>query len=154
MLLTLNGMSTSFTMAKLSTINSLTLSPALAGVMLNPRPAGSRFILFRWFNTGFERLVNMYGALVTWFSKAWLPVMVAFGVLLAWTFYVTTERPTGFVPEEDQGWFFTLIALPPGASLARTEVLVAQAAAIIMAALIEGVALFGLVITILYKLLA
>ncbi len=117
----------------LSTINSLTLSPALAGVMLNPRPTGSRFILFRWFNTGFERIVNMYGALVQWFSKAWLAVMIAFGVLLAWTFYVTTERPTGFVPEEDQGWFFTLLELPPGASLDRTEVVVNQAADIILA---------------------
>ncbi len=117
----------------LSTINSLTLSPALAGVMLNPRPTGARFILFRWFNTGFERIVNMYGALVQWFSKAWLAVLVAFGVLLVWTFYATSHRPTGFVPEEDQGWFFTLLELPPGASLDRTEVIVDQAADIILA---------------------
>ena len=116
----------------LSTINSLTLSPALAGCLLKPRTGETTFFLYRWFNRFFDGMTAGYTAIVRHLSKAWLLVMLVFGGLFFLTVWMTMERPTNFVPEEDQGWYFTIFELPPGASLARTEAVVDQAAEIIL----------------------
>ena len=116
----------------LSAINSLTLSPALAGSLLRPREGETKFFLYRWFNRGFESLTNGYGNLMHVFARAWWAVMLVFGGLFFLTVYLTMERPTGFVPEEDQGWYFTIFELPPGASLSRTEAVVNKATEVIL----------------------
>jgi len=116
----------------LSAINSLTLSPALAGSLLKPREGETKFFLYRWFNRGFESLTNGYGNLMHVFARAWWVVMLVFGGLFFLTVYLTMERPTGFVPEEDQGWYFTIFELPPGASLSRTEAVVNKATEVIL----------------------
>jgi len=105
----------------LSTINSLSLSPALCAVLLRVRKSEERFVLFHWFNTTFDKASDLYACLVRKLSKVWVLVLLVFGALTVLMGYVTLNISTGFVPEEDQGYFFVSFNGPPGMSLARTE---------------------------------
>ncbi|MDA0295693.1 MAG: multidrug efflux RND transporter permease subunit [Planctomycetota bacterium] len=116
-----------------SAFNSLSLSPALSGVLLRHTAREDRAKPFRIFNeafdsvsTGFSRFVGMLG------RKLWWAVLIAFVALILLTFNRFKETPTGFVPEEDQGWFFVFVALPSGSSLERTEEACAGVASILM----------------------
>ena len=117
----------------ISAFNSLSLSPALSGVLLRHTSREDRAKPFRIFNDafdsvsgGFSRFVGMLG------RKLWWAVLIAFAVLILFTFNRFKETPTGFVPEEDQGWFFVFVALPSGSSLERTEEACASAADILL----------------------
>ena len=114
----------------ISAINSLTLSPALSGVLLKPQSGTGEFILFRWFNDGFKWLTSGYERIVRVLARVWILTLLGFGVLLWVTWHEVNERPSAFVPAEDQGWFFTMIELPPGASLDRTAAIVDEVAEI------------------------
>ena len=104
----------------ISAFNSLTLSPALCAVMLRHREP-SRFILFRAFIAGFSHLMHAYAnAIRRVIGARWL-VLALFAVGLALTYGLYTRVPTGFLPVEDQGYFFAVAQLPDGASLERTE---------------------------------
>lgn len=104
----------------ISTINALTLSPALCGIIM--RASGEkRFILFRWFNTGFDKITELYGKLIGLMVRRVLIVMVLFAGLVVVTGFGFVSVPTGFLPDEDQGYAFANIQLPDGASLERTE---------------------------------
>ena len=105
----------------LSTINSLSLSPALCAVLLRVRKSEERFVLFHWFNTTFDKASDLYACLVRKLSKVWVLVLLVFGALTVLMGYVTLNISTGFVPEEDQGYFYVSFNGPPGMSLARTE---------------------------------
>ena len=104
----------------ISAVNALTLSPALCALMLR-RPRAARFFLFRWFNRGFEASRHGYGLAVRFLSYRLLIglgcVALAFGI----TYLVFLRTPTEFLPSEDQGYFFSAVQLPNGASLARTQ---------------------------------
>jgi hydrophobic/amphiphilic exporter-1 (mainly G- bacteria), HAE1 family len=104
----------------ISAFNSLTLSPALCAVMLRHREP-SRFILFRAFNAGFSRLMHAYANAIRHLIGARWLVLAFFAVGLALTYGLYTRVPTGFLPVEDQGYFFAVAQLPDGASLERTE---------------------------------
>ncbi len=104
----------------ISAFNSLTLSPALAAVLLRHRPP-SGFFLFRAFNAGFTRASEAYARAVRWVIGARWGVLAAFVGLLVVTYGLDSRIPTGFLPVEDQGYFFAVIQLPPGASLQRTD---------------------------------
>ena len=117
----------------ISAFNSLSLSPALSGVLLRHTSRDDRAKPFRIFNeafdsvsSGFSRFVGMLG------RKLWWAVLIAFVALILLTFNRFKETPTGFVPEEDQGWFFVFVALPSGSSLERTEEACASAADILL----------------------
>ena len=103
-----------------SGINSLTLSPAMAAVLLRPGGMIERGP-FGWFNKGFNALSNGYAKLVGGLSKVWVVMLLVLAGLLATTAYFVVRTPTAFIPEEDNGYFFALYQTPPGASLARTE---------------------------------
>ncbi|MAI66739.1 MAG: hydrophobe/amphiphile efflux-1 family RND transporter [Phycisphaerae bacterium] len=105
----------------LSTINSLSLSPALCGVLLRVKKNEERFVFFRWFNTMFEKVSDWYASLVQSLSKAWVIVLLVFCGLTVLMGYVTLHMSTGFVPEEDQGYFFVSFEGPPSMSLSRTD---------------------------------
>ena len=118
----------------LSAINSLSLSPALCGVMLKHKSREDRIAPFRWFNdvfdktaTGYSRLVGVMG------RRLWVVVLLVFAGLLLTTVNRTRDTPTGFVPSEDQGWFFVFIATPSGSSLDRTQAACDEAARILQA---------------------
>ncbi len=108
-----------------SGINSLTLSPAMAAVLLRPGGMIERGP-FGWFNKGFNALSNGYAKVVGGISRVWVVMLLVLAGLLATTAYFVVRTPTAFIPEEDNGYFFTLYQTPPGASLARTEAFAAE----------------------------
>ena len=104
----------------LSGVNSLTLSPAMAAVLLRPGGMIERGP-FGWFNKAFDRLSHGYSRVVGGLSRVWVVMLLVLGGLLFATGWFVSKTPTAFIPEEDNGYFFTLYETPPGASLARTE---------------------------------
>ena len=104
----------------LSAFNSLTLSPALAAAFLRHRGPPS-FVLFRWFNAGFDRLSHGYARLVRFMIRIkWVMLALFVGILGA-TYFIAQRIPSTFLPVEDQGYFFVVVQLPDGASLERTD---------------------------------
>ena len=116
----------------LSGINSLTLSPALCAILLRP-PSGKKNVFFRGFNRFFDALSSGYARSVELMTKVWYLVLLVFAGLCALAFVLFDSVPTGFVPEEDQGYFLIIAELPEGATIERTEAVVAQMREIAMA---------------------
>jgi multidrug efflux pump len=124
----------------ISAFNSLTLSPALAALLLKPR--GSRgdpvtWLLdtalgwfFRLFNGAFGAGTAGYGWVVGRLLRGSVLVLLVYGGLLVLTGWVFHKAPTGFVPAQDQGRIICNIQLPDSASLQRTNEAVAQIEAI------------------------
>ncbi|MEW6446053.1 MAG: multidrug efflux RND transporter permease subunit [Pseudomonadota bacterium] len=114
----------------ISAINSLTLSPALAGMLLKPHHAKpdipTRLInllfggFFRLFNRAFEASGHGYQALVRRLMRLSLIVLLVFGGLLIFSGYTLYSVPPGFIPPGDRGYLITVVQLPPAASLERT----------------------------------
>ncbi|HZB90659.1 MAG TPA: efflux RND transporter permease subunit, partial [Stellaceae bacterium] len=116
----------------LSAFNSLTLSPALCAVLLR-REKPSQFILFRKFNEGFDWGRHAYADSVRHLIGArWLALLV-FAVALAVTYWLYSSLPTSFLPTEDRGYFYVITRLPEGASLQRTDAVIAQTRKILQA---------------------
>ena len=115
----------------ISCLVSLTLSPALAALLLRPRTTtppsgiGALFaVFFAGFNAGFNRLSDVYGKGVARIVRVSALVLVAYGGLLVLTGFQFWRAPSGFIPAQDQGYFITIVQLPPGSSLARTDAVV------------------------------
>ena len=75
----------------------------------------------RKFNQGFDWLSNTYGKLTARLVRMVAIMLIAYAGLLAFTGYRLADTPTGFIPEQDQGFLIGVLQLPPGASLARTD---------------------------------
>lgn len=106
----------------LSVIVAIVLTPALCVLLLRRPHAGeSRFAPFRWFNRGFGRATNGYVGAVGLIVRRPLAFLVAFAALIGGAYWVYTQLPTSFIPEEDQGVLMTIITLPDGANAARTQ---------------------------------
>ncbi|MDE0866416.1 MAG: multidrug efflux RND transporter permease subunit [Rubripirellula sp.] len=103
----------------LSTVNALTLSPALCAIVLR-KPKEARFIGFRIFNRGFEGATSAYTFVIGWLVRLVVLVLIVYGGLIATTGFLFTSLPTGFVPPEDQGYLFVNVQLPDAASTERT----------------------------------
>ena len=123
---------------------SLTLSPALCAILFKPHgvhAAGTRrsvlvrpvLAFFNGFNRGFEWLSDQFGMLTARLIRASGLMLVAYAVLIGLTGFQFSRAPIGFIPELDQGYLITVLQLPPGASLARTDAVVRQATKIILA---------------------
>lgn len=108
-----------------STINALTLSPALCGLILR-KPEAAQFIGFRWFNWGFDFSTRGYRWTVDRLVRSSVLVLTVYIGLVAWTFWAFGRIPTGFVPDEDQGYVFVNAQLPDAASKQRTDVVMRQ----------------------------
>jgi hydrophobe/amphiphile efflux-1 (HAE1) family protein len=116
---------------------SLTLSPALAALLLRPHtphghgPAWLRPITTAGakFNAGFEWLSNRYGRLTGRLVRAGVIMLVVYGGLLLLTGWRLAATPSGFIPPQDQGYLIGVVQLPPGASLDRTDVVLQRARA-------------------------
>lgn len=121
----------------LSAINALTLSPALCAILLKPHHGPKRGILgwiSRRIDGGRDGYAFVAGHIARRAVIGLLLLAVAAGAA-GWLFRVV---PTGFLPAEDQGAYFTEIRLPEGASFNRTDAVVRRVEA--MLADIEGVA--------------
>ncbi len=104
----------------ISTVNALTLSPALCALLMRPTPA-KRNWFFRGFNTAFDHTTSGYTAAIKTIVRRIVLAMVVFTSLVALTGWGFGTLPTGFLPTEDQGYAFVNVQLPDGASLQRTE---------------------------------
>ncbi|NDW04686.1 efflux RND transporter permease subunit [Jiella pacifica] len=103
----------------ISGIVALSLTPALCSVIL--RPSHSRPIApFRWFNAGFTKLTNAYGAGVAFIMRRAVLALVVLGALSFGIWHFMQTLPGSLVPDEDQGINFAVAILPPAASLQRT----------------------------------
>jgi len=107
----------------ISAFNALTLSPALAALLLRPREKRGGLLrrFFDWFNRMFERATNGYvricGALIRKTALT-LIVLAMFGVGAA---FFSNRVPSSFLPDEDQGYLYVNLQLPSAASLERTD---------------------------------
>ncbi len=109
----------------LSGINSLSLSPALCGLLLKKKTE-NKFIFFRWFESAYEKLLRGYKKTVIHclnYKKIVLSIFAALSVL---TIIVFNYLPTGFLPDEDQGYFIVIVKGPQASSLYRTETTVSK----------------------------
>ncbi len=121
----------------ISVFVSLTLSPALATLLLRPHAPSkgtSRSFLGKLthkftssFNKGMDRMSDRYGSNVSGLVRKGGMVFIIYIGLLVVTGLEFGRVPTGFIPAQDQGYFITVIQLPPGASLSRTEAVVNDA---------------------------
>lgn len=121
----------------ISLFNSVTLSPALAALILRRHPPevdhAKAFVLKRAanaFNRGFLRLSARYAASVRGLVGR-TPLMLAiYAVLIAATAYLLVSTPKGFIPMQDRGYLVVIVQLPDGASLERTNAISQQIEAI------------------------
>ncbi|TDH59746.1 multidrug efflux RND transporter permease subunit [Dankookia rubra] len=125
----------------LSMLVSLTLSPALAALLLKPHGhAASRSrllapigLFFRGFNWLFERLSLGYGGLTRRLVRLPIILLLLYAGLLAATGQRVLVTPTGLIPPLDRGYFIVAFQLPPGASLSRTDAVIRRASETILA---------------------
>jgi hydrophobic/amphiphilic exporter-1 (mainly G- bacteria), HAE1 family len=106
-----------------SSINALTLSPALCSILLK-KPAPYKGLLgkfFAWFNRVFERSTDGYMKYTTTATKKIRRGLVFLVILIVGSVVVGMSVPGGFIPEEDQGYIMVNIQLPDAASLQRTD---------------------------------
>jgi len=115
---------------------SLTLSPALCSILFKahseqkPATGVTRPIVgfFNAFNAGFDRLSNGYSGLTRRLARLVVVVLVVYGGLVALTVWQFDRAPTGFIPQQDQGYLITVVQLPPDSSLERTDAVMRKAA--------------------------
>jgi hydrophobe/amphiphile efflux-1 (HAE1) family protein len=117
---------------------SLTLSPALAALLLKPhgqeprpgiwRTLGRPFnAFFAGFNKLFERLSSGYAGLTRRALRVSALMLVVYGCLIGLTYFQFGRTPSGFIPPLDRAYFIVAITLPPGATLERTDAVVRKA---------------------------
>ncbi|WP_137128100.1 efflux RND transporter permease subunit [Roseomonas sp. HF4] len=119
----------------LSAINSLTLSPALAGVMLRPHGAPQRGPLgafFRLFNRGFDATASAYGGFVRRAARAGGAALVFYAGLLGLGWAGLQRVPTGFVPQQDKYYLVGIAILPAGTSIERSEAMAREMSRIML----------------------
>lgn len=111
----------------LSGINALSLSPALCSILLRPSkggPATKGF--FGWFNRRFTKGIDNYMKTTNVMVRHSARTLVFVGVTALAVLLFVKRLPTGFLPDEDQGYLITNIQLPNAASLNRTEEVIGQ----------------------------
>jgi hydrophobe/amphiphile efflux-1 (HAE1) family protein len=127
----------------ISALVSLTLSPALAALFLRPhgheedrgalaivsRPINAFFAAFNW---GFDKLSLGYGGLTRRLLGVSAIMIGIYAGLIALTYVQFGRAPSGFIPPLDRGYFITVVTLPPGASLERTDAAAREAAQLLL----------------------
>jgi HAE1 family hydrophobic/amphiphilic exporter-1 len=127
----------------ISAIVSLTLSPALAALLLRAHDQQERSGLwktisrpisafFAGFNRLFERLSWGYAELTRRVLRVSALALVLYGGLIGLTYFQFVRTPSGFIPELDRAYFIVAISLPAGASLERTDQIVRKASEILL----------------------
>jgi HAE1 family hydrophobic/amphiphilic exporter-1 len=105
----------------ISAFNALTLAPVLAAILLRDSHGHQKWWWLRKFDAGIQALTNGYRRLLRQLLKYKLAMAILFFAGLGLTYLVFLRVPTGFVPDEDQGYFIIVIQAPSGASLEYTK---------------------------------
>ena len=107
----------------ISAFNALTLSPALAAILLRreTHKTGIQGFFLNPIEALIKKVIGWYAVAVTWVVKMRYVFLVLFGAGLAATVFMYNHVPTAFVPQEDQGYFLIIVQTPPGASLSYTS---------------------------------
>lgn len=114
-----------------SGFNALTFTPAMCALFLKKRTSAPKFILYRWFNTGFGATLNVYMKIVgTFLKRPWVAILLYF-IITGAAFYGFVKMPSSYVPEEDMGYFMGSVELPTGASLDRTTAVLEEVNALV-----------------------
>ncbi len=127
----------------ISAMVSLTLSPALAALLLKPHASAPKPTLlhrlaaplrgfFAGFNWAFDRMSLGYGRLVGRLVRIGAIVLVVYAALIYAAYNRLAATPTGLIPQLDRGYLIAAFQLPPGASLARTDAVIRRASEIIL----------------------
>jgi HAE1 family hydrophobic/amphiphilic exporter-1 len=106
-----------------SSINALTLSPALASMLLKPKGDKKSLLdpFYRWFNRVFEWATGVYLAIARFVVQRWAVGLLIIAALVAGVVWLGGQIPSGFVPEEDQGYILVNVQLPDASSLQRSD---------------------------------
>jgi multidrug efflux pump subunit AcrB len=140
----------------ISAFNSLTLSPALAALLLRPHDGPKDWLMrtmdalfgrfFHWFNRWFGRRSEDYGRGVGGIVKRKSLAMIVYAVLLGLTGLLFVRLPAGFVPAPDKQYLIGIAQLPAGASLDRTEAVIRRMSEIALGVpgIVDSVAFPGL----------
>ena len=126
----------------ISAFNSVTLSPALAALLLQP-PGASKDIfarlldmlfgwLFRGFNTLFAAVEKLYGSVVARLVRTTAIIAIIYLGLLGLTGLGFIKAPVGFIPQQDKGYLIANVQLPDAASINRTKAIAAAAETLIL----------------------
>ena len=116
-----------------SAINALTLSPALSALLLRPKREQPGLLdpFYKWFNRVFARVTGGYTGVAGVFARKAVRTVVLVLVLAGAAGYFGMSLPSGFVPEEDQGYVLIHVQLPDAASLERTDAVARQIEAVL-----------------------
>jgi multidrug efflux pump len=140
----------------ISAFNSLTLSPALASILLRPHDAPKDWLtrgmdklfgsFFAWFNRFFKRSSGAYGRGVTGILQRKSIALVIYALLIGLTLLLFARIPSGFVPAPDKQYLIGIAQLPAGASLDRTEAVIREMSdiALKVPGIVDSVAFPGL----------
>ncbi len=140
----------------ISAFNSLTLSPALAAILLRPHDAPKDALtrgmdklfggFFRWFNRFFKRSSGAYGRGVTGILGRKSIALVVYSLLIGATLLLFARLPAGFVPAPDKQYLIGIAQLPAGSSLERTDAVIREMSAIALKVpgIVDSVAFPGL----------
>ena len=109
----------------LSSINALTLTPALCATLLKPRPEKPARV-FSAFNRGLDTVRDLYVTATRGLGKHALTSVITVIALVGACVWGYSSLPKSFLPDEDQGYFFVNVQLPDGASLGRTDAVIGQ----------------------------
>src|ERR1700729_1698745 len=118
----------------LSAFNALTLSPALAALLLKPKQPSKGLLrkFFDWFNRVFERTTEGYVRWSAVLVRKTVVVLVLLVVVSVAAGFFASRIPSSFLPDEDQGYAYVNLQLPNGASLERTTAVTADVEKILM----------------------
>jgi hydrophobe/amphiphile efflux-1 (HAE1) family protein len=124
---------------------SLTLSPAMAAILLKPHtkpedvkrgvaywlssPVRWFFMAFNWF---FDGITSLYGAITARLVRIGIVVLAAYAILLVPTYQRLINTPTGLIPQLDRAYLISAFQLPPGSTLARTDEVIRNATEIFL----------------------
>ncbi|MGM0677993.1 efflux RND transporter permease subunit [Ectothiorhodospira marina] len=104
----------------LSAVVALTLTPSMTALLLANHKEKEPILPFRLFNRGFDSLRTGYLGAVRFFLRAWPVGLAIFVVVLIGTVLFFRATPSGLVPDEDPGYFISVINMAPSTSLERT----------------------------------
>jgi HAE1 family hydrophobic/amphiphilic exporter-1 len=117
----------------ISAFNALTLSPALSALLLRPKTQENRDIVdivcgpfFRWFNRVFGAATNGYVSICRFLIRKMIISALVLLLAVAGIWWTNKQLAPGFINNEDQGYAYAVVVLPPAASLQRTDAVCKQ----------------------------